>query len=64
MKRKQKWRAETSAVLPYNGATVAFTISILAAFGIKAIRFVKSAVGTKVCKVKIDGLNITEAELI
>ena len=63
LKRKQKGRAETSAIIPYNGATVAFVISTLAAFGLKAIKFEKSATGMKVCKIKIDGLNITEAEI-
>ena len=51
-------------MIPYNGATIAFTIAILAAFGIKAIRFEKSVKGAKVCKLKVNGLHITEAELL
>lgn len=51
-------------MIPYNGATICFVISILSAFGISAIRFERSTVGIKVCKIKVDGLIISENELL
>lgn len=64
MKRKESRRSDISIVLPYNGATLAFVLVILASFGLKGIMFDKSAKGLKVCKVKFEGLNITQSELL
>ena len=64
LKRKQKKRNEISIVFPYNGATVCFVICILAAFGISAIRFERSSSNVKVCKIKVDGIIISEQELL
>jgi len=51
-------------VFPYKGATIGFVISILNCFGITGLKFCKSREKVKVCKVKLDGVIMTEAELL
>jgi hypothetical protein len=58
LKRKHRKRTEISVVIPYNGATIGFVIAILSSFGLSAIKFDKSREKVKVCKIKLDGLNM------
>ncbi len=64
MKRKHRKRTEISVVIPYNGATIGFVVAILSAFGLSAIKFDKSRDKVKVCKIKMDGLNMSQQELL
>ena len=57
-------RPEVSVVFPYKGATIGFVIAILNCFGITGLKFCKSRDKVKVCKVKLDGVIMTEAELL
>lgn len=51
-------------MIPYNGATIGFIISILSCFGLSQLKFCRSRDKVKVCKVKIDGVVMTEKELL
>jgi len=53
-----------SVVIPYNGATIGFVLAILNCFGISQLKFCKSREKVKVCKVKLNGVVMTEAELL
>ena len=63
-KKKKKKRKEVSAIIPYNGATIGFVIGILGIFGLSQLKFCKSREKVKVCKVKLDGLVMSEEELL
>ena len=54
---------EVSLIIPYNGGTVAFVVSILSCFGLSQLKFCKSATGQRVCKVRLTGMQISQEEL-
>ena len=62
--RKLQKKTEVSVVIPYNGATIGFVISILASFGLSQLKFETSCEKVRVVKVKLDGFNMSENELL
>ena len=60
---KLQQRSEVSIMFPYKGSTIAFVLAILSCFGVSQIKFCKSRDKVKLCKVKLDGVIISEVEL-
>ena len=54
---------EVSITIPYNGATLAFLISVLNCFGLSKLKFCKSYAGIHLVKVSVNGIMMTEEEL-
>ena len=64
IKRKLQKRTEVSVVIPYNGATIGFVISVLSCFGLSQLKFCKSSDRVKVVKIKLDGMIMSKQELL
>ena len=64
LRRRARERSEVSVVFPYKGATIGFVVAILNCFGITQLKFCRSRDKVKVCKVKLNGVVMTEAELL
>ena len=51
---------ELTITIPYNGANVAFMVSVLSILGLHKIKFCKSYDGTHLFKIGISGMQISE----